>query len=361
MNEVKKKVLFIGSFEHQKTGNTGGQLFACRSLIDSALSDYIEWTLIDSTADSNIKTSRFKRLYKSLIRILKFLYFISTKRIDTVIAFSSNGASLMEKGLYMVIGKLLHKKTILAPRSGYIIEDLRNKKLKNLIHHIFESSDYVICQSNEWANIFNSFYPSPNKYTIVKNWINTEVYSTLSNQNRDYSIYNFLFMAWVERNKGIYEVLDAAEHFNQANKSVKFTIAGHGKDFKKIEQLIQEKKLSNIELLGWVNFEQKLKILSKNNYFLLPTHYEGSPNSLKEAMLSGLIPISTPVGSIPEIIMNNENGFLIEPGNTQQLIEIITKLISQELPLKAIAQEAKNTIANNHSIEVAIQKFKQML
>ena len=49
----KKKVLFIGSFvDKANDGSVGGQMYACKSLIESNLTDQIEWILLDTTGKS---------------------------------------------------------------------------------------------------------------------------------------------------------------------------------------------------------------------------------------------------------------------------------------------------------------------
>ena len=82
----KKRVLFVGSFKvNAKDGSVGGQMYACRSLIDSELSNFVDWILLDSTADSNLEESFIKRTYKACKRLLKFIYYLITSNIDFVI------------------------------------------------------------------------------------------------------------------------------------------------------------------------------------------------------------------------------------------------------------------------------------
>ena len=113
---MKKKIVFIGSFkESVKRGGVGGQMFACRSMIESTLIEHFDFHLIDSTAISIPAPSVFRRMGSVFARQFRFLKLLSMYRIDIVIAFSSSGLSFIEKGSMLVFAKLLGKKTVLAP------------------------------------------------------------------------------------------------------------------------------------------------------------------------------------------------------------------------------------------------------
>ena len=77
---------------------------------------------------------------------------------------------------------------------------------------------------------------------------------------------------------------------------------------------------------GWVAGERKASLMSMANIYILPSYAEGLPISILEAMTYGMAIISTPVGGIPEIVRQNENGILIAPGDTEALSNAILKL-----------------------------------
>ena len=88
---IKKTVLFVGSFNFGgKAGHIGGQMFACTTLINSQLSEYIDWLLIDSTADNVISSGFIKRLGKATFRIVLFVKHLLFTKIDYCLIFSSN-------------------------------------------------------------------------------------------------------------------------------------------------------------------------------------------------------------------------------------------------------------------------------
>ena len=114
-------ILFVGSFKAAgQDGYVGGQMYACRSLLDSALAKKYDWLLLDSTAKSNIRVPFPVRIAHAAKRLVRFLKVITTRRVDCCIIFTSNGWSFVEKGTMAVVAKLLRKKVIIAPRSGFV-------------------------------------------------------------------------------------------------------------------------------------------------------------------------------------------------------------------------------------------------
>lgn len=74
-----------------------GQMFACKSLIQSSLSDCTDWVLIDTTAESNGHISFITRIRKALFRLSKFIYHILFSRIDICLIFTADGFSFWRK------------------------------------------------------------------------------------------------------------------------------------------------------------------------------------------------------------------------------------------------------------------------
>ena len=68
----KKQVLFVGSFiESGKSGNVGGQMFACRSLINSEISEKVDWTLdVYKRQTLNLQKSNLKKMHCKRQQIL---------------------------------------------------------------------------------------------------------------------------------------------------------------------------------------------------------------------------------------------------------------------------------------------------
>jgi len=357
----KKNILFVGSFKnHGKDGTVGGQMFACNSLVNSGISEYVNWILVDTTAKTNQKRSFLTRLIPALIRITKSIYHILFSNVEIVMVFASSGYSFLEKGLIIKLGWLFNKKTIIAPRSGFLIEDIQNKiKFRNKVKSILNKSTYIICQGTFWKDFFkNEFNIPDDKLKIINNWISVNEYDPI--KKRINSPVKILFLGWVTKNKGVYDLIHAVEKIK--NKNFILEIAGNGDEFKNLKKLLQKNGLSKkVHLLNWVYGKEKKQLLNRADIFVLPSYREGMPNSLIEAMSSNTAVISTTVGGIPDLVKSGINGILVNPGEIEALRNAILYYLDDEEKMVAFAQKALDHVKNNNTIEAVIDKFDELI
>jgi glycosyltransferase involved in cell wall biosynthesis len=139
-----------------------------------------------------------------------------------------------------------------------------------------------------------------------------------------------LFVGRLYHRKGLETLLHSIPQVLQEFGDVKFAISGTG--FKKKEQslrdLAKELDIEDIvKFLGYVPDEKLPDLYSASDIFVLPAIYENFPFAILEAQATGLPVISTKVGGIPEFLVDNENGFLIDPGDPKQLTERVMALL----------------------------------
>ena len=99
----------------------GGQLHACRTLIDSEINSVVEFILLDSTMISLPPPPVYIRVYFSFQRILKFCYKLLLKKPDVVLIFTSAGLSFLEKGLMVFIAFIFQTRVIISPNNFKLI------------------------------------------------------------------------------------------------------------------------------------------------------------------------------------------------------------------------------------------------
>lgn len=157
---------------------------------------------------------------------------------------------------------------------------------------------------------FNKIYRVP--YGVDKNKFvkSTRVY--------DGQKLNVLFVGEVNQRKGIRQVLEAAKFINSSD--INFDIIGTGKEY--CADLYSPYE-HFVHFLGRVPFDVLLEKLSSSHIFIFPTMGEGFGLVLLEAMAAGLPVITTKNCGGADIVLENENGFLIDVGNTDALVEKI--------------------------------------
>ena len=135
--------------------------------------------------------------------------------------------------------------------------------------------------------------------------------------------------------KGFGDLIRTCALLADRGKSFSCEIIGEGPLAKELRQQIDELRLqNNVVLTGTKPQPELRRRLAAANVFVLPSvidrdgGMDNLPTVIMEAMATGLPVVSTNIGGIPEMVIQNETGFLVEPGDAAAMIEAIEKVIS---------------------------------
>lgn len=362
----KSRVLFVGSFiEMAKDGSVGGQMYACRSIIASELSSYIDWILLDTTGESVPPPPVIIRLFYAIKRVGKFIFLLGYKKPESVLIFTANTPSIFEKGLMALIASLFSIKVIIAPRGGPLDKEIESNKLvRNFVQFVFKNATYIICQGRYWKSFFSKLVDKnkDSKFVVIPNWIDSSLYDITKIKKRDDGVLRVLYMGWIQEDKGVHDIFSAIKKLPLINRQVEFIFLGDGPSRQYfIEMTNNVITPYQYSFPGWVHGEEKLNYLANADIFILASHSEGLPNSLMEAMLCGIPSIATNVGSVSDLIINGETGILIEKQNIEQLADGMNQLINNASLRAKFSIDGKKRILSNHSIQSATDSFKKIL
>jgi glycosyltransferase involved in cell wall biosynthesis len=138
------------------------------------------------------------------------------------------------------------------------------------------------------------------------------------------SFYNILYLGRLDIEKGLVELFNAVKILTE-NKidNFKLTVVGDGYHQDQIINLSFELNIDEyINFVGPITNVEKLKYEYINSdIFILPTHHEGFPRTLYEAMIFGVPVITTFVGGIPSLMKDGVNCLKIEPKSVESIVE----------------------------------------
>jgi glycosyltransferase involved in cell wall biosynthesis len=97
--------------------------------------------------------------------------------------------------------------------------------------------------------------------------------------------------------------------------------------------------------------------LRRASIYALPSHQEGVPIALLEAMSHSLPVITTPVGGIPEVIESDRNGVMVRPGDVDAIERELEKLLQSSAERERLGAAARATIAERYSLESTIERL----
>jgi len=139
----------------------------------------------------------------------------------------------------------------------------------------------------------------------------------------------FGFAARIEHLKGPLLLIDAFAAACSENGAIRLKIAGAGSQGETVLMRAEELGIKHRCLLSGVYTrpEQKSSFMRSLDVFVLPSHTEGTPNSIVEAMAHGLPVIASAVGGIPDVV-TPETGILTPPGDVGALAGAMKRLAS---------------------------------
>ena len=82
-----------------------------------------------------------------------------------------------------------------------------------------------------------------------------------------------------------------------------------------------------VQMPGWLGRESTCLLLAQADIFVLPSHHEAMPIAVLEALAAGVAVITTPVGTIPEFLLDRQNALLVPPGDVASLAAAIATLL----------------------------------
>lgn len=227
-------------------------------------------------------------------------------------------------------------------RDIYMISILNKKKIKVITHFHCDTKYMVkgriksilfkkICKSSSELFCLNKNSKDHINKVCSTNTILFPNFIKLKNKNYlkaelNKKIKKVIFAGHVVKTKGILEILEIAKR----KPEIEFTIVGAFSDIKIVEEA---KNLKNVLFLGEKSKQEVLHLMRKNDLFLFPSHNEGFPNVILEAMSEKLPIIATRVGAIPDIL-DNEKSCLVDVGDIEKIIELMNVLEDYELRLK---------------------------
>jgi glycosyltransferase involved in cell wall biosynthesis len=360
MNNNKKALIFVGGFGNNKNvSQPGGQVTSSRMLLKSNLSNVYKFYLIDSIARIHPPESLALKFFKSAKRIVKLVCYCLYKRPVAILLFGAYGLSFFEKGFMCLIARVFRIKSLLSIRSGHFLTEVQHSKIQRIYKTLLLIPNKLICQSRSWIDFYTSLgIPSENCVTIP-NMIDPDKYISCRTEQPLDNCINFLYVGTFALEKGVMDLLAAINLIHKKLPLARWLIIGGGPAENIARDYVKRKGLqAQVEITGWLSSQKLSEYYTKANIFVLPSHAEGFPNVLLEAMSAGLPVITTAVGGIPGILRDGVHGlFVQQPGDPNELAKQMLVLANDYNQRKKYSIAVIEHATNHHHIEKNWDKF----
>ena len=349
----KRQVIFVGAFARSAgDGTIGGQIYACWSLVQSPLSEKVDWLFVDSTMLRQPPPRIWVRFWLAVRRILRLLWLLLTQRADSVLIFTAyEPLSFLEKGLMALLARLWGKSVVLSLRSE-IRPDRFDPWLLGYRRAVLRRCHRLIVQSPQAKERLLALGVDAGQVAVVSNWLNVGDYA--GERPPRHGPRHFVYLGWLEELKGLRELLAAARILQAAGEPFTLTICGGGSMAAELRESVRQSGLTGaVQILGWIYGEDKVRCLLSADVLVLPSHTEGLPNALLEAMACGLAAIVTPVGGVPSVVQDGVGGLVVPVGDGAALAAAMRRLVADPALVSAMGERNRAYVRAHHDVETA--------
>lgn len=242
---------------------------------------------------------------------------------------------------------------------GYTSTNLKMRAYNKLNLWSLPTADRVVTVCRSFATDLSHQGVSPNKIVVQHNSIRGPLNATdeekiLTRESLQVTGADrvILSVGRFSREKAQIDLIRAVAQMQATNPTtgLKLVLVGEGPEEENLRREVQRLGLkSHIVFAGHTRDVRPYYAIS--DLLVLPSHSEGSPNVLLEAMAARLPIVATNVGGIPEIVEHNKTALLVPPGNPQSMALAIYRLLSEPEMASRLATEALRVASSQYSPE----------
>jgi phenylacetate-CoA ligase len=240
---------------------------------------------------------------------------------------AASHASFYRKAVLLALARARGCRTVLHLHGGGFAAF--SSKKQALVRHTLQRSDAVLALSTHWAEYVRTLAPGA-PVRVLPNAV-----ALPEQPAADVTPGRILFLGRLEAAKGVAELVDAVARLAPRYPMLRLVLAGSGD---------VHARAPYIELTGWIDAARCAQELDRAAIFCLPSHAEGLPLALLEAMAAGKAIVASAVGAIPEALAPDA-GLLVPPGDVDALAAALEQLLADPVAAAAMGARARNVVA----------------
>lgn len=255
-------------------------------------------------------------------------------RIDVVhLHGSSHDLSLFGNALSVLAARLTGARTVWQLHEDLSVVPFPGRKPLNqaLFSTLMRVPDALaLLSTKDWA--LASKYLPPQRLAVVPPTCSPDL-AELPLRRRG-GVLSVLYVGWLTRAKGIYDLLQVALALRDSSPRVTFYVLGTGmtdQETAAVHAFVARHRLeTEVRLCGVVTGDAKRALFASAHLLFLPTHWDAFPVTVLEAMAAGLPVLATRVGGVPLMVKEGCGGLLTEVGDVARMAELLRQLSTDE-------------------------------
>ena len=305
---------------------------------------------------------------RGLINIMRLVRAtVLVHRGDTVLVFSSAGFSFWEKCLWSVVVRVMGRAVAVVMVDGnfpHFFESLA-APLQSLARQVFSGAQFTIgVQSPAWQQYFRQTFPRA-RVERVSASVDREFFESRPANESNGEALRVLYVGWIIEAKGVCDLLDAIVIVAaESPRPFHVRLVGPllGGDDRWHHELEQRHLGALVTLAGTIHHRAELvREYQTADIFVFPSHAEGFPVALVEAVAVGLPCIGSRVGGIPDILDEGRAGLIVPACAPVQLAAALRHLLENDAARVALGDAAKRHAQQEYTHEECASTYLRLL
>jgi len=327
-----------------------------------------EFVLVHFQVGSEGRTeSRLARLVRLLVSPFALAIAIVKRRATIVHLNTSLNARAYWRDLaYLMVAKLCGIRVVYQVHGGLLPQQFSGDSgvLSALLRATLRLADVILVLAQSELAAYRAFVPS-HPVVAVPNAIDCRRYATLLRPRScapdGQARLQIAYVGRLAREKGLYELLQAVHATRTQGLQPRLTIAGGGPEEAALKRYaVQLGLASEVEFVGPVFGEDKLRLLVAADVFVLASYSEGLPYALLESMAAGAPVVATPVGAIPDVVADGVHGLLVPPGDAAAIARALAQLASDRNLQARMSAACRSRVSSTYSIEHLSESLRRI-
>lgn len=257
-------------------------------------------------------------------------YIVLLPWYDVVHIHVATTQSARRKKIFFELAKLLHKKTIFHfhPSNEKFLYEPKNR---HLYRNLFSRADLVLVLSEQWRRWIKDALGLTKHIEVLYNPC------PVVERKPELKQKEILFAGTVIPRKGYADLIRGFAKIAKLHPDWKVVIAGNGEIDKAKAIAVECGIEKQVEFLGWVSGKAKVQVFQRASVYCLASDGEGFPMGVLDAWAYGIPCVVTPVGGLPDIVVDGENSLVFPVGDVDVLARQLERMISDDDLRKKIA------------------------
>ncbi len=305
------------------------------------------------------------RVLRPIVLAGKILMKSFDLRGGRVLIFSSAYWSFWEKCFWIFLCRLGGAHVVLEMVDGNFprFYSTLSPASRRLSAYFMRHVEILAAQSERWQMYYRDIFPKAN-IRVVSAGIDTDFFVPPV-KKRENDPVRVVYIGWLLKEKGIEDLVNAARILD--GMAVQFQLRLIGPilpdDRNRIMGRINEFGIcSKVKIIDPITSRDLiLREYQSADIFAFPSHFEGFPFALLEAISSGLPCVGTVVGGIPDILDEGDCGILVEKESPEELAEALRRLIYAPELRTELGKRARIRAENEYALAKSFESYRRLL